>query len=152
MVKRLVLSRETTDEAVGMLAQRFPAVVSLEIKWKSGEGGWGVLTDQGMLAASNLTCCPELTDQGMRVVQPACAHLAQPQLLLQDHERGAARAARPYCAHRAQLELVQRHGRGASRAHLPGRAQHASPPTLLYHQGGAGRAEGCHPRPHHSLP
>ena len=50
LVKRLVLRLETTDEAVGMLARRFPAVVSLEFKGPA----WGVLTDQGMLAVSNL--------------------------------------------------------------------------------------------------
>jgi hypothetical protein len=76
MVMMLVLRLETTDEAMGMLARRFPAVVSLEFKWKSG-GPWsGVLTDQGMLAVSNLaslktlnlTNCCELTDEGMRTV------------------------------------------------------------------------------------
>ena len=55
MVKMLDLRLETTDEAMGMLARRFPAVVSLEVKWKSGGPLWGVLTDQGMLAVSNLT-------------------------------------------------------------------------------------------------
>jgi hypothetical protein len=77
MVMRLVLRRETTDEAMGMLARRFPAVVSLEFKWKSGGPEWGVLTDQGMLAVSSLTSlktlnlahCRELTDEGMRAVR-----------------------------------------------------------------------------------
>ena len=32
LVRRLVLRRETTDEAVGMMVQSFPAVVSLEVK------------------------------------------------------------------------------------------------------------------------
>jgi hypothetical protein len=72
LVKRLVLRLETTDEAVGMLARRFPAVVSLEFKGPA----WGVLTDQGMLAVSNLhaltslnlCCCPELMDEGARAV------------------------------------------------------------------------------------
>ena len=32
LVTRLVLRRETTDEAMGMLVLRFPAVVSLEVK------------------------------------------------------------------------------------------------------------------------
>jgi hypothetical protein len=77
MVKRLVLPRHTTtDEAMGMLARLFPAVVSLEIKWKSGGPGWGVLTDQGMLAVSSLTSlktlnlasCRELTDKGVQAV------------------------------------------------------------------------------------
>ena len=76
MVKRLVLRLETTDEAVGMLARRFPAMVSLEFKYKSGGPLWGVLTDQGMLAVSNLTSlktlnltyCVKVSDQGMRAV------------------------------------------------------------------------------------
>jgi hypothetical protein len=90
MVKRLVLSLKTTDEAMGMLARRFPAVVSLEFKYKNGGPMWGVLTDQGMLAVSrgeykcmysplavsnltsltslNLTYCRELTDESMRAV------------------------------------------------------------------------------------
>ena len=77
MVMRLVLRLETTDEAMGMLARRFPAVVSLEVKWKSGGPVHGVLTDQGMLAVRNLTSlktlnisrCIELTDEGMRAVR-----------------------------------------------------------------------------------
>jgi hypothetical protein len=83
MVKMLDLRLETTDEAMGMLARRFPAVVSLEVKYKSG-GPWSpcVLTDQGMLAVSNLTSltslnltdCRELTDEGMRAVR-SCASL-----------------------------------------------------------------------------
>jgi hypothetical protein len=48
LVMRLVLKRQTTDEAMGMLARRFPTVVSLESK---GEYGVTVaLTDQGMRA------------------------------------------------------------------------------------------------------
>jgi hypothetical protein len=76
LVKMLDLRLETTDEAMGMLARRFPAVVSLEFKRKSGGPDWGVLTDQGMLAVSslpaltslNLRCCRELTDESMRAV------------------------------------------------------------------------------------
>jgi hypothetical protein len=73
MVMMLVLRREiTTDEAMGMLTRRFPAVVSLEMKGNV----WGVLTDEGMLAVSSLTkltslnlrFCRELTDEGMRAV------------------------------------------------------------------------------------
>jgi hypothetical protein len=56
MVKRLVLSRETTDEAVGTLVPRFPAVVSLEMK----SGGWGVLTDEELRAVSNCTALTSL--------------------------------------------------------------------------------------------
>jgi hypothetical protein len=76
MMKMLDLRLETTDEAMGMLARRFPAVVSLEFKYKSGGAGCGVLTDQGMLAVSNLTgltslnlCgCVKVTDTGLRAV------------------------------------------------------------------------------------
>jgi hypothetical protein len=74
VVMRLVLRLQTTDEAVGMLARRFPAVVSLEFK-RIGDG-WGVLTDQGLRAVSSLTSltslnlnyCRELTDVGMLAV------------------------------------------------------------------------------------
>jgi hypothetical protein len=72
LVMRLVMSRQTTDEAVGMLVLRFPAVVSLEVK---GEG-WSVLTDEGMQAVSSLpalkfldlTGCGAVTDAGMLAV------------------------------------------------------------------------------------
>jgi hypothetical protein len=46
LVRRLVLWRETTDEAMGMLVLRFPAVASLEFKGDT----WGVLTDDGLRA------------------------------------------------------------------------------------------------------
>ena len=73
VVMRLVLRLQTTDEAVGMLARRFPAV-SVDFKRSGGE--WGVLTDQGLRAVSSLTsltslnlnCCRELTDAGMLAV------------------------------------------------------------------------------------
>jgi hypothetical protein len=84
MVKMLDLRLETTDEAMGMLARRFPAVMSLEFKYKSGETA---LTDQGMLAVSNLTSltslnltdCVKLTDESMRAVSslPALTTLNQ---------------------------------------------------------------------------
>ena len=77
MVMRLVLRLETTDEAMGRLVRSFPAVVALEFKRKSGGPEWGVLTDAGMLAVSNLTSlktlnltnCIKLTDEGMRAVR-----------------------------------------------------------------------------------
>ena len=50
LVTRLVLRRETTDEAVGMLVRSFPAVVSLEVK---GDG-WSVLTDEALRAVISL--------------------------------------------------------------------------------------------------
>ena len=75
MVTRLVLSRETTDEAVGKLVRRFPTVVSLE--FKSEPGAWAaLLTDQALRAVSSLaslTCldlsfCRNITDEGVRAV------------------------------------------------------------------------------------
>jgi hypothetical protein len=47
MLRRLVLRRETTDEAVGMLVRRFPAVASLEVK---GANSVSVLTDEALRA------------------------------------------------------------------------------------------------------
>jgi hypothetical protein len=81
MVTRLVLSRETTDEAVGTLVRRFPTVVSLEVK-----GAWGVpaaLTDQGLRAVSSLASltfldlsrCQDVTDEGVRAVVSSCTAL-----------------------------------------------------------------------------
>jgi hypothetical protein len=70
MVSRLVLSPQTTDEAVGMLVRRLPAVVSLEVK---GYGlDVGVLTDKALRAVSSLTSltllnlswCGNVTDEG----------------------------------------------------------------------------------------
>jgi uncharacterized protein YceK len=56
LVRRLVLRRETTDEAMGMLVLRFPAVASLEVKGDT----WGVLTDDGLRAVSSLPALTEL--------------------------------------------------------------------------------------------
>jgi hypothetical protein len=56
LVRRLVLRRETTDEAMGMLVLRFPAVASLEVKGDT----WGVLTDDGLCAVSSLPALTEL--------------------------------------------------------------------------------------------
>ena len=52
MVTRLVLRRQTTDEAVGKLVRRFPTVVSLEVKGTRAQTA--ALTDQGLRAVSNL--------------------------------------------------------------------------------------------------
>jgi hypothetical protein len=67
LVRRLLLRPETTDEAVGMLVLRFPAVVSLEFKGDT----WGVLMDDGLRAVSslpaltfNLSYLPEGNGQG----------------------------------------------------------------------------------------
>jgi hypothetical protein len=51
LVLRLVLRLETTDEAVGRLVRRFPAVASLEVKWVVRATADG-LTDEGMRALS----------------------------------------------------------------------------------------------------
>jgi hypothetical protein len=72
LARRLVLRRQTTDEAMDMLVRCFPAVVSLEVKGDT----WGVLTDEGLRAVSslraqtslNLRCCSKLTDEGLRAV------------------------------------------------------------------------------------
>jgi len=72
-VKRLVLSHLTTDEAMGMLVRRFPAVTSVEV----GDGNYNQeLTDVGVLAVSsmpaltalNLSHCRAITDVGVRTV------------------------------------------------------------------------------------
>jgi hypothetical protein len=72
LVTRLELSWDTTDEAVGMLVKRFPAVMSFEMK----ADGWSVLTEEAMRAVSNLSkltflninFCEEVTDAGLRAV------------------------------------------------------------------------------------
>jgi hypothetical protein len=74
LVKRLVLGRETTDEAMGILVRRFPAVVSLEMK--SAVGDTLAVTDQGVHAVSSLRAltyldlsrCRQMTDEGLRAV------------------------------------------------------------------------------------
>jgi hypothetical protein len=62
MVTRLVLRRETTDEAVGMLVRRFPAVASLEVKGTGGQTA--ALTDEavrvGVQALRSSTAAPNL--------------------------------------------------------------------------------------------
>jgi hypothetical protein len=81
MVTRLVLSLETTDEAVGKLVRRFPMVVSLEVK--SGGGVAAVLTDQALRAVSSLASltfldlswCVNITDMGVRAVVSSCTAL-----------------------------------------------------------------------------
>jgi hypothetical protein len=63
MVKRLVLRWQTTDETMGMLVRRFPAVVSVEVKWTATGN---VLSDESMRAVSNLPALTSLdiTDCG----------------------------------------------------------------------------------------
>jgi hypothetical protein len=72
LVTRLMLRPQTTDEAMGMLVLRFPAVVSIQMKGNE----WRVLTDAALRAVSSLpaltsldlTCCKMVTDAGMRAV------------------------------------------------------------------------------------
>jgi hypothetical protein len=62
LVKWLVMRPQTSDEAMGMLARRFPAVTTLEMKWT---GEWAAaLTDEGVRAVSSLR---GLTSLNLRV-------------------------------------------------------------------------------------
>jgi hypothetical protein len=80
MVTRLLLRRETTDEAVGMLVRRFPTVVSLEIVGVPGQTA--ALTDKGLRAVSSLPSltflglnrCRTVTGAGMRALS-SCTSL-----------------------------------------------------------------------------
>jgi hypothetical protein len=79
VVKRLVLKRSTTDEAMGMLVRRFPAVVSLEME--RDYIGCPLLTDVGVRAVRSLTFlrslnligCELVTDEGVRAVSSCTA-------------------------------------------------------------------------------
>ena len=74
MVRRLALRQETTDEAVGMLVRRFPAVTS--VQFKSYGGITCAVTDVGVLAVCNLPAltlldlsfCRNITDVGVLAV------------------------------------------------------------------------------------
>jgi hypothetical protein len=80
LVTRLLLRRETTDEAMGMLVRRFPAVVSLVVM-KSVPNETLALTDQGVHAVSSLRAltsldlsrCRQMTDEGLRAVSSCTA-------------------------------------------------------------------------------
>jgi hypothetical protein len=82
MVTQLVLRRQTTDEAVGMLVRRFPAAVSLEVKGEAGVTA--SLTDKGLqvravsslasLTSLDLTYCFKVTAV-MCSEQPARAYV-----------------------------------------------------------------------------
>jgi hypothetical protein len=73
MVMKLLVRQKATDEGVGMLARRFPAVVSFELRWIFG--GHAV-TDVGVRAVSRLhaltfldiSYCDKLTDEALRAV------------------------------------------------------------------------------------
>jgi hypothetical protein len=75
MVKRLVLKKKATDEGMGVLARRFPAVLSLDFNLNRF-GEENELTDEGLKAVSGLTSLTSLflcgsyavTDVGMRAV------------------------------------------------------------------------------------
>jgi hypothetical protein len=81
VVKRLVLRRETTDEVVGMLVLRFPAVASLEMK--SVPGDTLTLTDQGVQADDGRggTSCTSRE-------RPPFAQVSQPPRLRRGHGLG----------------------------------------------------------------
>jgi hypothetical protein len=76
-VTRLVLRRETTDEAVGMLVRRFPALASLEVKGDA----LSVLTDEALRAVSslptltspNLRYCPKVMVAGVQALRSSTA-------------------------------------------------------------------------------
>ena len=97
-VKRLVLTWQTTDEAMDMLVRRFPAVVSLEMK--SVRDQTLALTDKGVHAVSSLRALTYLDLGRCKVMtcrrgaasseQRLCTQVAQPILLLQDNGRGHA--------------------------------------------------------------
>jgi hypothetical protein len=61
MVTRLLLRPQTTDEAVGMLVRRFPAVALLEVKLEGRVAA--ALTDEGVRTVSSL---PALTSLDLR--------------------------------------------------------------------------------------
>jgi predicted small secreted protein len=142
LVMRLVLKPQTTDEAMGMLVRRFPAVVSLEMKRKQSDYiNRALLTNEGMRAVSNLpaltslnlTGCNKVTGAGLRAVSSCmhCPHVAQPHPLLLDDRRGHASSEKPPFAHLSRpRRLRQGYGRGRA-----GREQHcfahqSRPPRL----------------------
>jgi len=73
LVTRLVFERRMNDEAVGMVVRRFPAVVSVQFKLIA----WHEVTDEGVqevcsllpaLKSLDLSCCREVTNEGVRAV------------------------------------------------------------------------------------
>jgi hypothetical protein len=79
LVMRLVPRWQTTDEAMGMLVRRFPAVASLEYKGNE----WRVLTDEVLRALSSLAAlstihlfnCPSVTVAGKQALRTAIPNL-----------------------------------------------------------------------------
>jgi hypothetical protein len=87
LVTRLVLREETTDEAMGMLVKRFPAVVSIEMsccKEVTNEGLRAV-SNMRKLSSLNVSWCT-VSDEAMRAVSSLPgSRLSQHQRLLQAH-------------------------------------------------------------------
>jgi hypothetical protein len=74
-VARLVLKRQTPDQAVDMLVRRFPAVVSIDFKGErdfpaevSDEGVQAAVSNLPALTYFNLSSCRKLTDEALRAV------------------------------------------------------------------------------------
>jgi hypothetical protein len=79
LVTRLVFKRRMTDEAVGMLVRRFPAVVSVQFLSGFMRPGpqWHEVTEEGVravcsslpaLTSLDLAYCRKVTDEGVRAV------------------------------------------------------------------------------------
>jgi hypothetical protein len=73
LVTRLVVRRQITDEAMCMLARRFPAVALVKVKGTHGERA--ALTDEGIRSVSSLASltsfnlsCDKVTDEALRAV------------------------------------------------------------------------------------
>jgi hypothetical protein len=74
LVMKLVLRQKATDEGVGMLVRRFPAVVSIELK--GSYFSTAALTDEALRAVSSLPAltflnfsnCDNVTGEGLRAV------------------------------------------------------------------------------------
>jgi hypothetical protein len=116
MVTRLVLRRQTTDEAVGMLVRRFPAVVSVEVKGTGGQTA--AMTDEGVRSVSSLPALTFLDLTWCRNVSrtyrylyrrghASCeqlhrAEVSEPPLLRQRNGRGYASSEQLHLAHVSQ--------------------------------------------------
>jgi len=84
LVMRLVFKRRMTDEAVGMLMRRFPAVASVQFKWAGLEHK---VTDEGVRAMSlNHHGCYKETIDGLNCLR--CCRAPLTSLTLPDGEDG----------------------------------------------------------------
>ena len=101
-VMRLRFERRATDEAVGMLVRRFPAVASVHFM-RIGECEGHEVTDEAVLAVCslpaltslNLTECWSVTDEAARAVSERCSalttlHLTHCEGLTDDGVRAAS--------------------------------------------------------------